>query len=196
MNLWHRLKHNSLRKKVKKNIEKRDSGNPVSLPQELAALHALAKFYLRHIYDKGLPRAEFWAQETYRAAAILGDKEAQYRLGLLFLERGKFWQELRNSLVGNDLQNHYARADFQEAFDYLQKAADSTHPLALRSLGMAYVRGWGVEINPDKGFKLVISSIDAEKSWDKATKIFEQLGLNSPEFFSALGAMKQGQRHG
>ena len=44
--------------------------------------------------------------------------------------------------------------------------------------------------NLEKGYRLVLESIDLEQAWGKATQIFDTLKLNLPEFFSALRAYK------
>ena len=36
-------------------------------------------------------------------------------------------------------------------------------------------------------------SIEIEQSWDKVPQIFASIGLNKPEFFSALTKMRSGQ---
>ncbi len=51
---------------------------------------------------------------------------------------------------------------------------------------MTYIHGWGVIKNMNTGSQLVLDSIEQEKAWDRATKIFDELKLNSPEFFAAL----------
>ena len=52
------------------------------------------------------------------------------------------------------------------------------------------INGWGLDKNENEGFQLVVNSIDQEKSWDNATKILEEAGLNKPEFFNSIMSAK------
>ena len=80
---------------------------------------------------------------------------------------------------------------YEEAFTYLRTADASDYVLAKRLLGMVHIHGWGMPKNLDTGYQLVLDSIDLEKAWDRATKIFDELKLNSPEFFAALQSRKR-----
>ncbi len=191
MNPIKKMKLSALKRKVKKNQEKREAGNAVNLEQEVSVLLELARFYEDNAYDRDLPNAIFLAQEAYRQAALLGDKEGQYKAGQLFLERGKFWIELLDSELGCEIQKEYAKHCFDEGFKYLTDAHSNGHALAMRLHGMAYVNGWGVPQDLDRGYRMVVNSIDMENAWHNATKIFETLGLNSTSFFSKLGEIKK-----
>lgn len=191
MNPLQRMKLNSLRKKVKKNNDKREAGAPANIDQEVKILLDLAMFYEERIFDKDVPDAALLAQESYRAAAVLGSAEGQFCLGKLFLERGRFWTETFSSILSSSIQKQYAENCYREGFQYLTSAQENRHALATRLHGMSYVNGWGVRQDLDKGYRMVVKSIDMEGSWDDATKIFEKLGLNSAEFFSALGEIKK-----
>ena len=191
MNPLKKMKLNTLRKKVQENKERREAGRAPEIHEEINSLFELAEFYVDNGFDKDLPHADILSCEAYRAAAILGNSEAQYRCGKYFLEMGKFWDEVRDSMLGCDLQNKYSDAYYEEAFFYLEEAETNGHALAKREHGMAFIHGWGVEADTQKGYQLVIESIDLEGSWDKATEIFQSLGLNSTEFFSMLGAMRK-----
>lgn len=190
MNPLKKMKLTGLRKKIEKHNALRESGNPAPRDLEIKALFDLAKFYDAHHNDNDFPFAAELALEAYRAAAKHADPEAQYICGQRFLEKGKFWHQQLTDILPDDRQRHYAKENYAEAFQYLQEAQKHKHPLALRLHGMAYVNGWGVELDTNVGFKMVIDSIDWANAWDNATKIFEELGLNSPDFFQALGAMR------
>lgn len=60
------------------------------------------------------------------------------------------------------------------------------HVEAKRLHGLCYINGWGVEVDKKRGFELIVESIEQENSWDKVPQIFAAMGLNKPEFFSAL----------
>lgn len=194
MNIMQRFKLKGLEKKVKKLHDLREQGGNVDVKQEAKAQIELAKFYDAHSFDKKLPRAIVQAFECYRAAAILGDMEAQYICGQRRLEEGKFWEHWSAGLYGNPIHKKYAALFYEEAFTYLKEAETSGHPLAKRLHGLALINGWGVDKDVEAGFKLVVDSIAAENAWDKVTKIFEELGLNSPEFFSMLMTYKKDKR--
>lgn len=190
MNPLKKMKLAALTKKIAKNHALRESGTPAPRDQEIKALLDLAKFYDAHAYDKDIPFAKSLALEAYRAQAILSDSEAQYICGERFMEQGKFWLAQHAGILSHEAQANYAANCFAESFKYLQAAEKNHHALAHRLHGMAYVHGWGVEKDTQQGFKMVIESLDWQDAWDDATKIFEELGLNSQEFFSALGAIR------
>lgn len=191
MNPLKKIKLSGLRKKVQTNAEQREAGNAPVLQDECQALFALAAFYHDNRDDTDIPYAELLSRETYRAAASLGDTEAQYLCGQLFLDTAKFWTDFANGMLGNNIHQQYAHAHYQEAFFYLDEAKQAGHALATRLRGMTYIRGWGEEKNTDRGFELIVKSIELQNAWDKATQIFTELGLNSPEFFSALVKFKK-----
>ena len=143
------------------------------------------------LYDKDCPHAQMLCREAYRAAALLGNSEAQYRCGKLFMESGHFWMDTVAGLLSCDKQKDYAVESYAEGLKFLQDAESNGHALAKREHGLAYIHGWGVEQDTQKGYELVIKSIDVEGSWDNATEIFQSLGLNSTEFFSMLGALRK-----
>lgn len=191
MNILSRLKLKSLQKAADKLFHQREQGGNVDVKHEANAQLALANFYRQHLFDKGLPNAERLMQESYRNAALLGSLQAQYQFGKLKLQRGKFWQQWAAGQYGRDIHETYAKQCYQEAFNYLSEAEQGNYPQAVRLHGMAYIHGWGIEQDKDKGFKLIVKSIDLEEAWDRATQIFEELGLNTPEFFSTIMAIKE-----
>ena len=160
------------------------------IKKEIALYYSIAEIYEKNKFNKKWPNAELNANENYRAAASLGDREAQYIVGQRLIEQGKFWDEFQQSVYDCQAQRDYAKRAYNEAFNYLETAEKLEHPLAKRLIGVAYINAWGVERDTDKGFKLVVDSIEQEGVWDDATKIFESLGLNKPEFFSSIMSLK------
>lgn len=185
-------------KKLRSKVEKlyglnEQQANNLNTKNAIDAFYQLAAFYAKHTYDKDLPHAKDYQLECYRAAAKLGDVKAQYLCGERLLEKGRFWDSWsRHPIYGASVHGKYAAGFYEEGFAYLHAADASGYALAKRAIGLANINGWGVAKNPDQGFKLVLESIDEEKAWDRATKIFEELKLNSPEFFAALRNFKGG----
>jgi hypothetical protein len=91
------------------------------------------------------------------------------------------------------VQFDYAGGSFREALGFVIAAQNHGHILAKRLHGLAYINGWGLEVDRDKGFQFVVDSIEDENAWDRATKIFEEIGLNRPEFFSTMMQMRKGK---
>jgi TPR repeat protein len=193
MNFFQNLKLKSLRKKVQKTHTLREKkGTDVEIKNEVAAQYNLAKFYDEHLFDKKLPHADIYALECYRAAASLEDAKASYICGSRLLEQAKFWDAWsRSPIYGTAIHKKYANNFYEEAFAYLTVAEERDYPLAKRLLGLSFIHGWGKPRELEKGYNLVLDSIDLEKSWDRATKIFDELKLNSPEFFAALQARRR-----
>jgi TPR repeat protein len=192
MNFFSRIKLKSLRKKIVKSHSLREQrGAADDVKREIAAHLALAKFYDQHIFDKNIAKAEILAFESYRAAAALGDAKAQYICGERLLERAKFWDTWSKGMFGAEAHKKYAKDNYEEAFSFIKTAENNGFPMAKRLHGLAYVNGWGMAKDLDKGFQLVIESIDQEGAWDRATQIFQKLGINSPEFFEALRSRKK-----
>jgi TPR repeat protein len=194
MGLFSKMKLNSLLKKAKKLYQLRDSGGATDIKREIDILLQIARFYDKHLYDKKFPRADILALEYYRAAAILDDVQAQYICSERFFERGRFWSALAADTYGTDIHKKYAQENYNEAFNYIKQAEMGGYALAKRLHGLAYIHGWGVEKNTAAGFKQIIDSIEMEGAWDRAAKIFEELKLNSPEFFDALMEYKAAKK--
>ncbi|GAB4391419.1 MAG: hypothetical protein Tsb005_01180 [Gammaproteobacteria bacterium] len=161
--------------------------------KEITIYFQLAKIYEKLRFDKKQLNAEIYMMESYRAAANLGSAEAQYILSDLLIKKGRFWQHLNSTIWADKIHQKYAHDMYSEAFAYLKLAEDQDYPLAIRLHGLTYINGWGVEVDQDRGFKLVVDSIDKEQAWDRATQIFEEIGLNKPEFFSSIMSVKQNQ---
>ncbi len=168
--------------------------NPVSdqvIKREITLLYEIAKLYDKNQFHKKFPHAADYALEAYRAAAAINDPNAKYLVGQRLLDKGKFWDSLKKTAFNCSVHKKYASDAYEEAFVYLDAAEAAGHALAKRLKGLAFVNGWGVEKNNDKGFSLIVDSIDQEQAWDRATKIFDEIGLNKPEFFSSIMSIRQ-----
>lgn len=180
-----------LQKRARILYDKRERGETIDAKYEIKAQLDLAHFYDKYRYYKIFPRAESCALEYYRTAAELGSAEAQYTFGQRRLEDAKFWDEWFAGINGQPLHQELAKSYYTEAFNNLSKAESNGYPLAKRLYGLAYIHGWGVPKDKDRGFKMVVESIEEEGSWNRATQIFTELGLNTPDFFSSIMAIKQ-----
>ncbi len=186
-------KERSLQKKILGLYTMREdnTSNDADLKKEIALNFKLAAFYKKRRFSKYFPNAFLLVQECYRAAASLGDAQAQYFVSQLLARQGRFWTERAQGIYSCNAYNKYADDFFQESFAYLKAAEAQGHPLAKRMHGMAYIHGWGVAVDEDHGFGLVVESIEQEGSWDKATKIFTELGLNKSDFFQSVMASRK-----
>ncbi len=195
MYIFQRWKLKSLQKKVGHLFKNRQANQvgDAQIQKGVAPYYSIGEFYDKHQFCKNCPNAALNAIENYRAAAALNDRNAQYLVGQRLMEQGKFWDEFQQTIYACQAQKDYASAAYKEAFAYLESANRLEHSLAKRMIGLAYINGWGVEKDTDKGFKLVVESIEQEGAWDDATKIFESLGLNKPEFFSSIMSLKKGK---
>ncbi len=183
MAFFEKLKIKQLQKKLKKLYAARIEDGKANLKEEISAYFELAKLYEK---SKKCDPSGIYALECYRAAANLGNATAQYICAKRLIDKGCFWREWALGMFGNKVHQKYADDLFTEAQTYLTESETQGHPLAKRLHGLAYIRGWGLQQNSDEGFRLVIASIEQEGAWERATKIFEELGLNTPEFFSKL----------
>ena len=124
---------------------------------------------------------------AYRASATLDDSIAQYLLGKHLLDEGKFRENLQSEGVfASENNERQMQACYVDAHAYLSAAEKLGHIQAKRLHGLAYINGWGVPADKNRGFELIVESIEQENSWDKVPQIFKEIGLNKPEFFSAL----------
>ncbi len=164
--------------------------NPTSdeaIAKEINLYMNLAKIYRSVKNRKKFPFAEVMVDECYRAAASLDSVEAQYILGSKLLEEGKFREKIEQEELFANLSNKRQQQQlYEEAHAYLLAADNLGHIKAKRLRGLCYINGWGVDSDKRKGFDLIVESIDKENSWDKVPQIFAEIGLNKPEFFSAL----------
>lgn len=189
MNFFTKFTIRSIKKKLKAMKHNRLL-NPVSdaaTIKEIGLYMNLAKVYQSVKNKKKFPFAELMATECLRAAASLDSADAQYTLGSKLLEEGKFRAQLeQEELFANASNERQEKQLYEEAHAYLLAADNLGHIEAKRLRGLCYINGWGVHPDKKKGFDLIIESIDKENSWDKVPQIFASIGLNKPEFFSAL----------
>jgi len=181
---------NRLLKKVKSFQKQRaaqTTPTPAVVKKEIAYYHQLAKLYGELIGKKKFPFAREQRLECYRAAATLEDAQAKYCLAKDLIDEAKFRDALQHEGVfASAINERLAKQLFDEAIAYLIAADPFNHILAKRLLGLCYIRGWGVEVDQDKGFEYIVASIELEKSWDKVPQIFSAMDLNKPEFFAAF----------
>lgn len=181
-------------KKIKSMQQYRQHNQPSDevLAKEVALYRSLADIYKSLRKSKKYPFADQMVNECLRAAAEINSAESQYELGKNLLEEAKFRANLETEGVfANPINERYARQMFEESHAWLENAEKLGHILSRRLRGLCYVNGWGVSPDMDKGFELIVASIDQEGSWDRVPQIFESMGLNKPEFFSALGKHRQ-----
>ncbi|MGQ3892264.1 hypothetical protein [Legionella sp. CNM-4043-24] len=189
MMLFKRLQMRALVKKLKSMKQTRQHNQPSDeiLAKEVSLYMALASIYHSLRKNKKYPYADIAVKECWRAAASIDSAEANYNLGKSLLEEARFREGLENeALLASASNEKQAAMLYAEALAYLTRAETLGHVLARRLHGLCYINGWGLDVDKDKGFDLVVASIGQENSWDKVPQIFASIGLNKPEFFSAL----------
>ncbi len=178
-----------LTKKLKSLQQTRVHNQPSAdeLKKEVEGYHTLATIYHSLIGKKKYPFAREMFLECYKAAAEIEDPVARYTLGKELLQEARFREDLqKNGTFANTSNERYMHQLYEEALAYLLAAEQLDHIKAKRLRGACYINGWGVEVDKKRGFDLVVDSIEQENSWDKVPQIFAEMGLNKPEFFSAL----------
>jgi hypothetical protein len=191
-----RFKVNRLIKKllVLKNARERNQPTDDAIHAEKAMYHQLADMYAILQGKKKWTFARDRMLACYRASSMLHDEKAQYLLGKALLDEAKMREELEVSDVFSSQSNQRSMKQlYEEAHAYLSAAEGLDHIEAKRLHGLCYINAWGVPEDKEYGFKLVVESIELEKSWDKVPHIFASIGLNKPEFFSALTKMRNGK---
>ncbi|MFA5959142.1 MAG: hypothetical protein WC785_01325 [Tatlockia sp.] len=184
-----RLKIKGLTKKLKSMHQHRTYNQPKDevLAKEIGYYHELAAIYHSLVGNKSHPYAAVLEEACLREAASLEDTKAQYALGSKLLEEAKFREQMqKNALFASTSNAERVQLLYNDALAYLKAAEKLGHIQAKRLHGLCYINGWGVENDKDKGFELVCASIEQENSWDKVPEIFAAIGLNKPEFFSAI----------
>jgi TPR repeat protein len=184
-----RVKINRLTKKLKVMQQYRIHNQPSdeALKKEMAGYHKLASIYKALHGKKKYPFAREMVLECYRAASTIDDAVAQYALGKSLLDEAKFREDLQiKGVFAHSSNERQMKQLYEEAHAYLLAAEHLNHVEAKRLHGLCYINGWGVEMDRKKGFELIVDSIQQENSWDKVPQIFASMGLNKPEFFSAL----------
>jgi TPR repeat protein len=157
------------------------------IQKEIDIYHHLAKIYESLQGHKKYPFAREQRLACYRAAASLSDSNGQFLLGKELLAEAKLRDELQRGVVfaSNSNESHM-RALYEEALTFLTAAENLKHIQARRLHGLCYINGWGVPIDKNKGFDLIVESIEQENSWDRVQKVFAAIGINKAEFFSEL----------
>jgi len=186
------LAHFNIRRLIKK-IEGLQKARVLNQPSEdalnveIQCYLKLAALYGSLVGKKKYPYAREMSLECYATAASLDDATAQYILGKALLEEAQFREDLQTKgLFASNNNERRMQHLYEEAHVYLIAAQKLNHIEAKRLLGLAYINGWGVAADRDKGFALIVESINQESSWDRVPQIFAAIGLNKPEFFSAL----------
>ncbi len=157
------------------------------LKKELVTYARLADIYERLKGKKRFPFAREQAIAAYRAAALLNDATAQYTLGIKLLDEAKLRENLQQGeILASDSNAFFMKELYKEAHGFLLAAENQQHIKAKRIRGLCYINGWGVPVDKDLGFDLVVDSIDQENSWDRVQKIFAELGINKSSFLSEL----------
>lgn len=157
------------------------------LAKEIAFYHELATIYKSLIGHKKYPYAADMVIACLRGAGNLDDANAQYEIAKIQLDEAKFRERLQlEGLFANPSNERQMKQLYEEALVYLQSAEKLGHVLAKRLHGLCYINGWGVSSDKEKGFELVVASIEQENSWDRVPQIFASIGLNKPEFFAAI----------
>lgn len=189
-----RWKINRLAKKIKSMQLSRVNNQPSDqmIKKEILSYFELAALYKKQIGKKSFPFAEIMVIECYKGASNLNDASAHYQLGHLFLEEGKYRQNLQNEGVFASEENQKRGISaYEQAHAHLLAAEKLGHIEAKRLRGLAIINGWGHAADKNVGFELVVASIEQEGSWDKVPQIFASMGLNKPEFFAAIMQKKK-----
>lgn len=192
MLFFKRYKIKRLTKKLKSLQQQRIHSQPdrAALVQEKSYYHQLANIYQSLVGKKKYPFAFKMVLACYRASAVLEDSEAQYFVAKHLIEEARFNETLeREGVFANTSNEKQMKLLYEEGLAYLNSAVSLNHILAQRLLGLCYINGWGVAVDQDHGFEFIVASIEKEGKWDKVPQIFASIGLNKPEFYTAL--MKQ-----
>ena len=194
MCLFKKFKINRLTKKLISYQKDRLYNQPTeeNRRKEIAGYHELCKLYQKLVGYKKFPYAQSMVLACYRAASALDDVSAQFTLGKYLLEEAKFKSSLQQqALFSSPVNARQVQQIYAEAHAYLLAAEHLNHAQAKRLRGLCYINGWGVDVDKEIGFEMIVESIEQEKSWDKVPQIFAALGLNKPEFFTALMQRRQ-----
>lgn len=157
------------------------------LKREISYCIHLANIYKKVKGNIHYPFAEVMEIACYKAAALLNDSASHYQLSQALLNEAIFRQNLNTEGVFESEANAKRCFNlFEEAMAHLLAAESLGHIPAKRLRGLCLINGWGIAADKDQGFELIVASIEQEGSWDKIPQIFASLGLNKPEFFSAI----------
>ncbi|CAM2909368.1 hypothetical protein [Legionella worsleiensis] len=189
-----RWKIKRLSKKIKAMQNNRVNNQPGDeiIKREILCYFELAALLKKMKCSKKFPFSEIMLIECYRKAAELDDSSAHYQLAQMFIDEAKYRQNLDSEGVFDSSANlRRSQQLYEEAHAHLLAAEKLGHIAAKRFRGLCIINGWGVIIDKDKGFELIVESIEQEGSWDKIPQIFASMGLNKPEFFSAIMQRKK-----
>ena len=191
---WTRFKINRMIKKLASMQRQRQhtQQSDVIIQKERALYHQLANIYARLERKKNYPFSREAKLACYRAASMLDDISAQYLLGKTLIDEAKVraaWEE--GGVFSSQSNQRTLHQLYEEAHAYLLAAEKLGHIQAKRLRGLCYINGWGVPEDKKVGFDLVMGSIQQENSWDKVPQIFASMGLNKPEFYTALTDYRQ-----
>jgi hypothetical protein len=184
-----RFKIKRLQKAIKVMATSRMNNTATSegVRKEISLYFELAKQYESVERKKKHPFARLQALACYRSAAALDDAAAQFVVGQRSLEEAKVRDELQNSGVFlSESNSAFLKLLYQDVHAFLLSAEKHQHIKAKRIRGLCYINGWGVPVDKNMGFDLVVASIEQENSWDRVQKIFAELGINNSAFFSEL----------
>lgn len=185
-----RWRLNGKLKQLKKFQYLREQGDKNAQAQEIKMLCDIAEFFSRQAYNCYFPQAKLQKFEYYRAAAGLQNAKAQYLCALMCFDVARFYETWHQSAYAREIHERYMKEAYEQAFAFLNAAEENRYVEAKRYKGLAYIYGWGVEKDTNKGFNLILESIEMQNAWSQATKIIDSLHLNSPEFFQALTQYK------
>lgn len=187
--LFKRYKIKRLTKKIKALQLNRIHTQPKEeiIAKEILYYHSLIKIYEKLLGHKKYPFAQEMIIACLRRASTLDDTDAQYAIARKLLEEAKFRERLQlEGVFSSNSNERQMKQLYEEAHAYLQAAEKLNHVLAKRLRGLCYINGWGVTVDKNQGFEMVVASIEQENSWDKIPQIFAAIGLNKPEFFTAI----------
>jgi len=189
MCFFKRYKIKRLEKKLKPFHAAREHNTPSTLAvqKEQKLWHKLANIYLKLHGNKKYPFAIEEAMTCYRVAAFLDDPKAQFILGKHFIDEARLREALEARLIYSSPGNQRRIQQlYEEGIAYLKAGSALNDAPSKRLLGLCQINGWGMPANRDQGFELVVASIELEHAWDRIPQIFSQIGLNKPEFFTAI----------
>ena len=157
------------------------------IKREILYYFELATLYKKLVGNKKAPYAEIMIIECYKAAAALDDSSAHFQLAQILMDEAKFRKNLQTEGLFSSEENVKRSSQlFEEAHAHLLAAEKLGHIAAKRLRGLSLINGWGVTVDKNAGFELIVESIELEGTWDKVPQIFAAMGLNKPEFFSAI----------
>ncbi len=190
-------KINKLIKKIKSMKLNRVHNQPKDslIKKELSLYFELIKLLKPLKGHKKHQHLQILLLECYRGAAALEDAKAHYELGRYLLDEAKYRHHLNAEGVFNSKENlNQCQQEFNEALLNLKAADEGGHVAAKRLRGLCFINGWGVDVDKEAGFDLIVASIELEGSWDKVPQIFAEIGLNKPEFFSKALSQRKNNR--